>query len=630
VKKHFLILLILLFSQWSWSQDSFKELLSKGHGEVTVNFRTAPSFIYLNEHGGVAGVEFEILEDFYHWVELNHNVEIIRNYNVIESFSELYLSISESKSEGLFGVCSFSITSERLKEVKFSPAYLPDLEIMVSSADLPILKDSAEFSKEFGNAKAITVKGSTFEEDIKNLKPLVKLLDMEYVSNTEDVISAVENQNNCYGFIELPNYFSLYQKGIKLNRQNLFLVQREGYGIIYPKNSDWNEPLWEYFQQESNQKKIIEILQKHFGSELVNFITEIQESTDMQKNVLLLTKENELESLVADNLKLSLENEKLDNEKAKAERKVLESKEETLEWFIILGVISFIIVLIIVFYAYYLKNKDHKIISAQKKEVEAQKDIVIEKHRLITSSIHYAKTIQNAMLQGEEYTNKALPEHFVFFQPKDVVSGDFYWSKIIGDYGYFASVDCTGHGVPGGFMSVLGISLINDIVYDHDLLKPSEILDKLNKRVIDELDQSDKEGSSKDGMDISLSRINLKTLELVWAGAHNPLYVYRNGELIELKPNKQPIGYFEYGKPFDDQTLQLEKNDMIYSSTDGYPDQFGGVKGKKLKSSGFKNLLSRIQVLSTKEQKKYLERHFSEWKGENEQVDDACVIGMRI
>lgn len=443
-------------------------------------------------------------------------------------------------------------------------------------------------------------------------------------------MGAIQSNNNCFGYVELPNYFNLYQQGIKLNRQNLFLVQREGYGIIYPLGSDWNEPMWQYFQDENNRKKVQQILQKYFGLELIQFISEIQSSTDEQKNLLLLTKENELESLLAENLKLSLENEKLDNEKSKAERDVLENYEKTLEWLIILGIISFVIILSLVIYAYYVKNKDHKVISKQKKEVELQKDIVVEKHRLITSSIHYAKTIQNAMLQGEEHVNKQLPDHFVFFRPKDVVSGDFYWSKIVGDYCYFAAVDCTGHGVPGGFMSVLGISLLNDILFDHDLLSPAEVLDKLDARVIHELGQSDKEGSSKDGMDISLCRINLKTLELVWAGAHNPLYVYRSGELIELKPNKQPIGYFEYGKPFDNQFLQLQKDDMIYSSTDGYPDQFGGDRGKKFKSSGFKNLLSRIQLLSTIEQKKYLERHFTEWKGENEQVDDACVIGMRI
>jgi len=345
----------------------------------------------------------------------------------------------------------------------------------------------------------------------------------------------------------------LYQEGIKLNRQNLFLVQREGYGIIYPLNSDWNEPMWQYFQEEHNQKKVQEILQKYFGLELIQFIQEIQSSSDSQKKLLLLTRENEMEVLVAENLQLSLENEQLDNEKSKAERDVLENTEQTLEWLIILGVISFVIILSLVIYAYYLKNKDHKIISDQKKEVELQKDIVVEKHRLITSSIHYAKTIQSAMLQGENHVNKELPDHFVFFKPKDVVSGDFYWSKVVGEYCYFAAVDCTGHGVPGGFMSMLGISLLNDILYDHDLLMPSEVLDKLNARVIHELGQSEKEGSSKDGMDISWSRINLKTLELVWAGAHNPLYVYRKGELIELRPNKQPIGFYEYGKPLDTQ-----------------------------------------------------------------------------
>ena len=628
--KFTLFIIVLFFHFCSFGQDSFEKILKNGKGEVVINYRNSDSFISLDKNGEISGAEYEILLDFFSWVEEEYNVQITPSFVMMNSFSELYESISSSDVSGLFGSCSFSITDKRLKEVRFSPAYLPDIEVMISSKDLPILQDTSEFRIKFKTSKAITVQGSTFEDDIRNLNHSGNVMDMEFVSTTEQVISSINSTNNTYGFIELPNFFKLYKNGLKLNRQNLFLVQREGYGIIYPKESDWNDVVWAYFKVDDNRVRVNGILEKYFGIELINFINEIQFSSDSQKKLLLLNRENELETLEANNLKLSLENEKLDNEKNKAEREILIAQESALEMYILLGVISFVLILGLVVYAYYLKNKDHKIISEQKKQVEIQKEIVEEKHRLITDSIHYAFTIQKAMLQGEDHINPQLPEHFVFFKPKDVVSGDFYWSKVVGDFCFFASVDCTGHGVPGGFMSVLGISLLNDILFDHDILNPAQVLEALNKRVITELDQSSREGSSKDGMDISLARINLKTLEMIWAGAHNPLYIFRNGELTELKANKQPIGYYDYSKPFDNVSFQLQKKDMIYSYTDGYPDQFGGERDKKLKSSGFKDLLKDIQLLSIPEQKKYLDNHFKSWKGENEQVDDVCVIGMRI
>ncbi|MCE9538393.1 MAG: serine/threonine-protein phosphatase, partial [Bacteroidetes bacterium] len=194
----------------------------------------------------------------------------------------------------------------------------------------------------------------------------------------------------------------------------------------------------------------------------------------------------------------------------------------------------------------------------------------------------------------------------------------------------FAAVDCTGHGVPGAVMSMLGISFLNDIVSIEGLLTPAEILNRLRDKIVKELRQTGGADGNKDGMDISLARLNLKTKELEWAGANNSLNLIRNGELGIVKADKQPIGYHPNSHPFTNHKIQLKKGDNIYLYSDGYADQFGGPKGKKFKYKQLDDLILTLKLLPMSRQKELLKKHFTDWKGSLEQVDDVCVFGVRI
>lgn len=266
----------------------------------------------------------------------------------------------------------------------------------------------------------------------------------------------------------------------------------------------------------------------------------------------------------------------------------------------------------------------------QKKIIEEQKEIVEEKNKDIIDSINYAKRIQDALLKEQEHVSKHLPEHFILFKPKDIVSGDFYWALEKGKQFYLAAVDCTGHGVPGAFMSMLGVAFLNEITASNQLLTPSEILNQLRDKVVKELNQTGRDNETKDGMDMSLIRLNLETKELQWAGANNPLYIINKSELTEIKPDKQCIGYNDDMLPFNNHTFKLEEETSFYVFTDGYADQFGGVKGKKFKYSQMKELLLSIQNKPVAKQKETLNDTFLNWKGNLEQVDDVCVIGVRL
>ncbi len=262
-------------------------------------------------------------------------------------------------------------------------------------------------------------------------------------------------------------------------------------------------------------------------------------------------------------------------------------------------------------------------------EVVSQKEELAEKNKDITDSIRYAKRIQFAVLPPEIPFNNT----FILFKPKDIVSGDFYWLEESGDKEFIAAVDCTGHGVPGAFMSLIGSNLLNKIVKEQNIHKPGDILDNLNKEVIRSLKSSDEKGAVYDGMDLALICYDRKTSELEYAGAYNPLVLIRNGELQEIKADRFSIGrssVIRKSKRFTSHLINIEKGDSIYIFSDGYADQFGGDSGKKFKSKPMKELFLAIKDKSSEDQKNILDTTIETWRGDIEQVDDILVIGRKF
>ncbi len=268
--------------------------------------------------------------------------------------------------------------------------------------------------------------------------------------------------------------------------------------------------------------------------------------------------------------------------------------------------------------------KSHKKINAQK--------IVIEKsHENIQHSINYASRIQQALLPEDKLFTENFSSHFIFNKPKDIVSGDFYYLKKEKEFIVVAVADCTGHGIPGAFVSMLGISFLNEIINKNKTENAAQILEKLRVKVKDSLKQTEKNSTNRDGMDIALCIINLKTNKLSFSGANNPLYFFRANNLQELKATRNPIGLYPKEIPFKNNEIQLQKKDKIYMFSDGYPDQFGGEKGMKFKKNKFKELLITIQTKKFAEQKIVLNQTIKKWKNNKyEQTDDILIVGIEI
>lgn len=296
--------------------------------------------------------------------------------------------------------------------------------------------------------------------------------------------------------------------------------------------------------------------------------------------------------------------------------------------FLIIG--AAIAVVLLLALAFLLNNRA-KMRQRTSNQLARQKAVIEEKNKEITDSINYAQKIQAALMPRPEDFEAMLRQGLVLFKPKDIVSGDFFWLAKKNNWTYWVTADCTGHGVPGGFMSMLGSSFLSEIVNERNITEPAEILNVLRERVVSALRQTGTAGETKDGMDMVLCRLDMDAMELCYAAANNSFYIiHENGVLDEYNPDKMPVGYHPEQKPFSQHTVKLLPGDMIYCFTDGFADQFGGAQGKKFKYRRFQELLISISGKFTNEQDHILEKTFEEWKGNNAQTDDVLVIGIRM
>jgi serine phosphatase RsbU (regulator of sigma subunit) len=385
---------------------------------------------------------------------------------------------------------------------------------------------------------------------------------------------------------------------------------------VYTKLNDYKNA-YDYYQKYSNLKDTI------FKEDSQRAITEMATKYETDKK----DKENQL---------LAAGNKIKDSELQRA---------KVISYFIIFVAVFILLLAFLSYNRYLIKKKANEElamrnaqimqqkeeIQAQRDEIEQQRDVVVKQKQEITDSIIYAQRIQKAILPPKELLDEALPNHFIHYKPRDIVSGDFYWMTQKDGRVVITAADCTGHGVPGAFMSMLGVSFLNEIANKPEIQHAHEILNQLRDYVMNSLRQTGKDNEAKDGMDISLSIIDYSNMKLEFAGAYNPLYLIRNNEILELKADKMPIGiYYKGQKSFEVTEMEIQTGDVIYMFSDGYADQFGGDKGRKFMTKNFKELLLQIHLKPMEEQRELLNTTMEKWRGPIHQIDDMLVIGIRI
>lgn len=486
--------------------------------------------------------------------------------------------------------------------------------------------------------------GVIYENHIKDyskaLEYYKKSLQYEYgVNHTKGIVISLNNIGDLYRkWGKNPEAADYYRKGIELaDSAGLLFNVVESYADFYKLYAD-----------EANYKEAFQYLQKYtmLKDSLFNIESQKQIS-ELEIQYQSAQKENQI---------------KLQKERIKNQRTTIIGA--------LIGIMIILVSLILLFRENIKRRRLNNVLREQKEEIydkalrlkQANKevakrnkeivnknnaieehiieitqknDIIEEKNRSITDSIAYAKRIQSALLLPPAEFKTAFTDHFILYAPKDIVSGDFYWVRKTKNKVWLAIADCTGHGVPGGFMSMLGISYLNEISTEEE--QPAEMLNKLRDKVIESLKQSDESNSTKDGMDIALIMIDTEKMELYFSGAFNSLVLIRthensDAELIEYKGDKMPIGiYRKMQNNFTQQKIVLQKNDCLYMFTDGIIDQFGGEKGRKFMKKNLKNWLLENYMQPMKTQKTILTDVFNNWRsGIYEQTDDVLVAGIRI
>ena len=526
-------------------------------------------------------------------------------------------------------------------------------------------------STNMGNIGALYIKEENYDSAIEILKEALEL-DRE-IGNKKGIARHISNIAIAYsGQNKYENALEYSLKSLEIEQEignkNGMIHDYNNIGAHYTKLGKY-EKAENYLQEALDLSE--KIGEKTIRKDIYGHFTDLYKAKNQYRKALL---NYEKHILYRDSIK-SEENEKALIQKemeyeyekqqaikdaeheAQMEIHAAEKKrQKTITYSVSSGLALVVLFSFFLYNRFRVTRKQKRIIEEKEKqtqlqniEISKQKELVEEKNTEILDSITYAKRLQDAILPPTKLVNSYLTESFILYKPKDIVAGDFYFMDVVeeGDKRliYYVAADCTGHGVPGAMVSIVGANGLKRCIQEFGLRDPGKILDKLSELVAENFAQS--EEKIRDGMDLALCCLEVKngnTQKLHFAGANNPLWIinpqrekapeaatpFRQEGGYEIKADKQAIGYTENIKPFTTHTLNVEKGDTLYTFSDGFPDQFGGEKAKKFKSANFKKLLLSIYNKPMDEQKAVINQTFEDWKGELEQIDDVCVIGVRV
>lgn len=528
-------------------------------------------------------------------LEMKDSIDIANTYN---NMSILYIKVAKDSIAEIYNInLSDSIYAEPSN--KYLKYFDKALEYSQKALDI---REQINDTK--GIAASLSVIASIYVDAGKPETAMgynQRVLELSRENNilNEQAMSLLRMGNIYMVRNQYQQALRYFQEGSKLASE---LGMRETVQDSYLKMSS-------LYQRLGNYERALEFYKQHIA--LKDSIT--SENIQKQLNELAVQYETEAKER---------ENELLRTRNTLSETRLRQQRLALIFFTIVTLVVSVLVVLLI------RQNNQRK---KANRELAQKNALITEQKKEITDSIQYAKRIQMAVLPPNELMDQLLPEQFIIYMPRDIVSGDYYWVTEKNGKVITVAADCTGHGVPGAFMSMLGIAFLNEIVSKHNDLPANEILNELRNHVIKSLHQTGRMGESQDGMDVALHIFDRKNMTLEYAGANNPLFIFRDGNLLETKADKMPIGiHTNADQPFENHLLKVRKNDVIYTFSDGYPDQFGGPSQKKFMIKNFKQLLRQIHLKSMQEQKEILERTLHEWMSETEQVDDILVIGIRI
>jgi serine phosphatase RsbU (regulator of sigma subunit) len=523
-----------------------------------------------------------------------------------------------------------------------SPSLVKNLNLLPKVAKfrnrLPIRIINARSADEIRDCQILVIDGSK-DENFWSIYAKVR---------GKKVLMVAENlpdfKKSMISFTEIGDYLKYITNKTKLDESGL-AIKKALYANAIQKEGEWKSIIEKLdYLVKSGDKSLDKADVKQMLSAYKNLESEKNEKEMKLLRVAdsLNTISAALQAKIAEEVVISKRIEDQQQKVTALDREIIkkkveiDQKQKTLEdkdrVILIIAALSILGIILLLFSirSNNQRRKANKLLSEQKTEIERQKHLVDEKQKEILDSINYAKRIQTALMANSKMMNENLPEHFIFFKPKDIVAGDFYWATPVADGFVYITADSTGHGVPGAFMSLLNISKLNDAI-NKNKTRPDLVLNEVKEGIIKALNPEGSSEESKDGMDAILCKLDHKNMKLQYAAANNSFCIVRNREVITCKADKMPVGksHDDSGR-FTFNELQLERGDVIYTFTDGYGDQFGGPEGKKFKHKNLRDVFLEVAQLPILKQKEIIANRFEDWKGDLEQVDDVLVIGVRV
>ena len=572
---------------------------------------------------------------------VNAAIGLVYNKTGENELALKYFNTALKSYEELNNQIGIAKTNYYLSNVLYDKFQDSNIDTLITDKDTIIVRDTASLK-------------AAEEKILKALPVFEQIGDARYIANMYEMLGLI------YMNLEKNDLSLKYLKqSLEIRKQmgNKFGIANtlKNLGNYYRVNNNIEKALY-YFKKALDLSE--EIDAKNITVELYKNIADILHQKKQYKEaysylsqyiILKDNLQNEDNTKKMTQLAMQYEFDKkqrLQEEEQKRKDAIQQERlkqQKMITYFFVAGFLFMLILAFVIFKNYRNKQKINKILESKNQMLQEQKDKIEAQNRDITDSIMYAQRIQRALLPPNEFFTEKLLDYFILFRPRDIVSGDFYWATEKHDKIILAAADCTGHGVPGAFMSMLGISYLNEIVNkfnpnEGEPMRANVILNELRNAVKSSLRQTGDDDEAKDGMDMALVIIDKKSNIIQYAGAYNPLFIVRDGELIKYKADKMPVGiYIREKESFTNYELEVKENDTIYMFSDGFVDQFGGEHGKKFMVSRFKELILQIYEKPMAEQKQIFEQRLEEWMhpankdGETyKQIDDILVIGFRV
>jgi serine phosphatase RsbU (regulator of sigma subunit) len=592
----------------TYQGDSWQSVQEKKTGKIYILHYDRKPFVYINEKGKVTGIEYDIILEFLSYLQKEKGIKLKVEWVKFDDFKKLYTELTKSE-HGVWGLPSVPLNEINIKEVQASPVFMPDIEVLVSSKNMPTVDDKVALRSSLRHHIPVSVPNSTVELSMNRIKRAY-FPDNNYedVKNEQEVIEKVANNMDRFGYVALIDYYLALKQGKEINRQKFFEVKRSNFAFVFPYTSDWTEAFDEFFHEDKYKQLINFIIKRHLGTDVSDVLIDVPG----EANQKIMDAEETMEKAI---------------QKEQHIRRDLED----FKWKAYAGgTLLFVLLSLLILQQYRSRRSFYRHIYQKEEEITELKMELIHVTEQARDGVTFAKHIQEVLIPSPEQVQVIFPDSFIYYKPREIVSGDFYWvgqcenQKIIGLF------DSTGKGVRASFVTQLSVNILKNIVQEK-ITNPADILREMDRRLSEMIMDAGFEFIEKEGIEAAICTVNTAEKTIMFAGAHQTIYFFNGDTLQQVKGSRYDIGNVIFKrKEFHASVFSYKQGDMFYLSSDGFYDQLGSKERMKFMLKNFQDLLIDIHKLPITDQYKELDKIFKAWKGTAKQTDDISVFGARL